>query len=112
MHGGSCPPAWCRSFSSTRPPSASCCAGHPRPRVRRLAGTALALGLACAPYLAWREVQSYGPRNVIHTAPQGLLWLFDGARVVSVGVLWNWLGSWWVLFPAAAVWLWRGGAER
>jgi hypothetical protein len=78
-------------------------------RVSRLAGTAATLGLACVPYLGWRWGQSYAPRNIIHTEPQGLLWIFDGVRIVHFGVLWDWMGSAWVLFPLAAPWLWRAG---
>jgi hypothetical protein len=78
-------------------------------RARRLTGTALALGLAGLPYLAWRWTQSYAPSNTIHTETQGLLYLADGVPIVSFGVLWDWLGHAWVLFPLAAPWLWRAG---
>ncbi len=78
-------------------------------RVRRLAGTAAALGLAALPYLAWRAAQSYAPVNIIHTETQGLLYLAPGVPIVSVGVLWDWLGLAWLLVPAAIPWLWRSG---
>jgi len=82
------------------------------PRVRRLAATSLALGLAGLPYLLWRASQSYAPVNVIHTQTQGMLWLTDGVGIVSFGVLWDWLGNLWVLFPLAAAWLWREGRRN
>jgi hypothetical protein len=78
-------------------------------RLARLTGTSLAVAVAGLPYLVWRASQSYAPTNVIHTEPQGLMTLFGEARIVSPGVLWDWLGSWWILFPLAAPWLWRAG---
>ncbi len=75
----------------------------------RAFGTALALGLASLPYLLWRALQSYAPVNIIHTEPQGLLTLFDSQRVVSIGVLWDWMGPLWILFPLLAWPLWRHG---
>ncbi|MGH7731274.1 MAG: hypothetical protein ACRENJ_08500, partial [Candidatus Eiseniibacteriota bacterium] len=80
-------------------------------RVRRLGGTSLALGLAGLPYLLWRASQSYAPVNIIHTQTQGVMWLADGVAIVSIGVLWDWLGNLWVLFPIASPWLWRAGRE-
>ena len=82
------------------------------PRVGRLAGTSATLGLAGLPYLAWRWSSSYAPNNLIHTQPQGLLLLSDSWPIVSVGMLWTWLGLAWVLFPLAAVWLWRVGRRE
>ena len=69
------------------------------PALRRLAVTAAALALACLPYLLWRARLSYAPNNIIHLEPQGLLQLWPGATVISVGVLWDWLGGAWLLFP-------------
>jgi len=80
-------------------------------RVGRLAGTSLALGLAGLPYLVWRASQSYAPVNIIHTQTQGIMWLADRVPIVSIGVLWDWLGNAWVLFPLAAPWLWRAGRQ-
>lgn len=82
------------------------------PAVARLAGTALAVGAACLPYLLYRAHASYAPRNPIHIESQGLLWLWDGARVVSIGVLWDWMGRLWLLFPLAWVALWRRGRDN
>ena len=79
------------------------------PRTRRLTATGLAIALAALPYLAWRWSQSYAPVNIIHTEPQGLLYFTDHLPIVSYGVLWDWLGNLWVLFPIAAPWLWRAG---
>lgn len=81
-------------------------------RVRRLAVTAISLGLACVPYLAWRASQSYAPVNIIHTQTQGIMWLVDRVPIVSIGVLWDWFGNAWVLFPIAAFWLWREGRRE
>lgn len=78
---------------------------------KRLFGTALALGAACLPYLLWRARLSYAPNNVIHTEPQGLLTLWDGATIVSYGVLWDWLGTAWLLFPLSW-WAWSRQAKR
>jgi len=83
-----------------------------RPRVRRLTATGLALALAAIPYLLWRMHGAYAPANIIHTEPQGLLYLGGHARVVSIGVLWDWLGNAWILFPLAAPWLWRVGRRE
>ncbi len=75
------------------------------PAFRRLASTALAGVAVALPYLLWRAHQSYAPSNIIHTEPQGLLELAPGAIIVSYGVLWDWLGTAWVLFPCAlGVW--------
>ena len=79
--------------------------------LRRLLATAGLAALACLPYLLWRAHVSYAPRNVIHLEPQGLLLLGGGARVVSIGVLWDWLGRAWVLFPLSW-WAWGRAASR
>lgn len=76
-------------------------------RLTRLTVTALAIGAAGLPWLLWRASQSYAPNNVIHTAPQGLMAIAGDAWIVSPGVLWDWLGSWWILFPLALPWLIR-----
>lgn len=78
-------------------------------RVRRLFGTGLVIAAATLPWLAWRWSQAYAPVNLIHTEPQGLMFLTDRASIVAVGVLWDWFGNLWVLFPIAAPWLWREG---
>jgi hypothetical protein len=80
-------------------------------RARRLAVTASALGLACLPYLLWRAHGAYAPNNVIHTEPQGLLQLAPGVTVISVGVLWDWFGKLWVVFPLSLV-AWARNASR
>ena len=69
------------------------------PAVRRLLATSALLGAALLPYLLWRAHGSYAPINIIHTEPQGLLELRDGMRIVSPGVLWDWTGALWLLFP-------------
>lgn len=79
------------------------------PEARRLFGTALAIGVACLPYLLWRMHGAYAPANPIHTEVQGLLTLWPGARVVFFGVLWDWLGRLWILFPLSWWALWRHG---
>jgi hypothetical protein len=82
-----------------------------RPHLRRMLATVLVLAAACLPYLLWRAHGSYAPTNVIHTEPQGLLTLWDGVRVVSPGVLWDWTGLLWLLFPFAW-WAWARDAGR
>ncbi len=82
------------------------------PTVARLAGSALALGAACLPYLLYRAHLSHAPRDIIHTESQGLLVLWDGVRIVSIGVLWDWMGLFWLLFPLAWVSLWRHGRDN
>ncbi|MCE9627840.1 MAG: hypothetical protein K8R56_07985 [Candidatus Eisenbacteria bacterium] len=80
------------------------------PRPQRVILTAL-LGAAVAlPYLVFRAQQAYAPSNIIHTETQGMLELFPGAVVVSFGVLWDWLGPAWLLFPLSwwAWWTSRG----
>jgi len=69
--------------------------------------TSVLLGVAALPYLLWRAHVSYAPVNVIHTAPQGLLWIGRSLRIVSIGVLWDWMGILWILVPLAAWALWR-----
>src|SRR5262249_25839204 len=69
----------------------------------------VAIALASLPYLMWRLHGTYAPVNIIHTQPQGLLWLTGHLRVVSIGVLWDWLGSGWLLFVFGAAWLWQTG---
>ena len=79
------------------------------PEARRLAGTALLLGVVCLPYLLLRAQQAYAPTNVIHTEPQGLTWLAGSLRVVSIGQLWGWMGLAWLLVPLSWPWLWMRG---
>ena len=81
------------------------------PMLRRLAGTALWCAGAATPYLAWRALSAYAPANIIHTEPQGLLELAPGVTVVSFGVLWDWLGPPWLLFPLSFV-AWARDARR
>jgi hypothetical protein len=76
---------------------------------RRLAGTALLMAAANAPYLVLRLLTAHGPGNVIHTEPQGLTFLTDRFYVVSIGQLWAWGGPAWVLVPLAWPWLWTRG---
>lgn len=81
------------------------------PEARRLTGTVLSLGVACLPYLLWRARLSYAPSNPIHLDPQGLMLLPGGAAVISPGVLWDWMGPAWVLFPLSW-WFWARRASR
>jgi hypothetical protein len=78
------------------------------PAFRRFVVTAAAVAVAILPYLLWRARLSYAPSNVIHLEPQGLLWLAPGVRVVSIGVLWDWLGALWLVFPLSLPAWWRG----
>ena len=79
--------------------------------LKRLAGTMAALAALSLPYLIWRLHHADAPTNIIHTQPQGLLWITGPWRVVSIGVLWEWVGSAWVLFPLAWLWLWKRGRD-
>ena len=81
-------------------------------RVRRVVMTSVTIALAALPYLMWRLHGTYAPVNIIHTQPQGLLSLSDHLRVVSIGVLWDWLGNGWLLFVFGAAWLWRSGKRQ
>ena len=89
-----------------------------REPLTRLVGTALACALAVLPFALWQVLRTPTPVNPIHTDPQGLLWLWSGARVVSPGVIWEWMGPAFILIPllliglrrelresAAALWL-------
>jgi hypothetical protein len=81
------------------------------PEFRRLAGTSLALGAACLPYLLWRAIGAYAPTNPVHTEPQGLFYLADGVFTVNPGTFWEWLGFGAYLFPLS-MWAWAKGASR
>jgi len=85
---------------------------RPGPELRRLAGTTLLVALACLPYLLFRTSQAYAPANIIHTEPQGLLYLGGPLQVVSIGQLWDWMGWAWVLVPLAWPWLWTRGRSN
>ena len=80
--------------------------------LRRAAGTAAAMAAASLPFAVWRAYQAGAPANVIHTEPQGLLWLAGGIRVVSPGVLWDWINGMWMLYPLAWGPLWRHGRRN
>ena len=79
--------------------------------LRRALGTAAAMALASLPFALWRAHLAGSPANIIHTEPQGLLWIAR-ARVVSPGVLWDWIGGAWMLFPLAWWPLWRYGRQK
>lgn len=81
------------------------------PKFRRLVVDALALGVPCLPYLLWRAQGAYAPSNVIHTEPQGLMFVAGRAFVVDPSVLWNWFGTGWLLFPLSW-WAWARGAAK
>lgn len=82
------------------------------PQARRLAVAAVLIGAACLPYLLWRMHGSYAPNNPIHTEAQGLLWLFGDVRVVTPGVLWEWMSVLWVAVPLAWWPLWKHGRNN
>jgi hypothetical protein len=58
------------------------------------------------PYLAFRARQSYGPQNVIHTEPQGLLLLGKGLFTVDPQAMWVWHGVWLLVALVAVPWFW------
>ena len=82
------------------------------PALRRLAGTALAIGAAMLPFVLWQVLRTPPAVNPIHTAPQGLLTLWDRTRVVSPGVLWDWMGPAWLLIPILVPRVWRAARPR
>src|SRR5207302_461379 len=74
-------------------------------------------GAAMLPFVLWQVLRTPHAVNPIHTAPQGLLTLWDRVRVVSPGVLWDWMGPAWLLIPLLAPRVWRimredGGPSR
>jgi hypothetical protein len=79
------------------------------PALTRLSVTGAMVGAACLPFLVLRARQAYAPLNVIHTEPQGLLYLADGWPVLSIGFLWSTLSNAWVLIPLAWIPLWKWG---
>jgi hypothetical protein len=83
-----------------------------RGRLGRWFVTAACVGGACLPYVLLRAPESAAPHSTIHTAPQGLLYLTDRVRVVSPGVLWDWLGLLWLALPFLLVWVWRHRGGR
>lgn len=74
---------------------------------QRVLVTALSGAVFVLPYLVWRARGAYAPSNIIHTEPQGLLELWPGLTVVSVGAVWDWFGPTFVLFPLSLVAWWR-----
>lgn len=83
-----------------------------RDGLKRLLGAGLVAAALALPYLLWRMERAYAPVNPIHTEPQGLLVLAGSLRTVSIGVLWEWMGHLWVLFPLAWIPLWRFGRDN
>jgi hypothetical protein len=77
------------------------------PRLARLAVTAAAMLAAAAPFALWQVLRSPPSLNTLHTEPQGLMTLWGNVRVISPGVLWDWMGMAWLLFPLMLVPLWR-----
>jgi len=63
------------------------------------------------PYLAFRARQAYGPQNVIHTEPQGLLYLTKGLFIVDPQSMWVWHGAWLLVALAAVPWFWSRRKE-
>ena len=82
-----------------------------RPGLSRLIATGAAMLVAAAPFALWQVLRTPPPLNVLHTEPQGLLWLWDGVRVVSPGVVWEWMGPAWLLIPLLIAPLWRARSE-
>lgn len=80
-------------------------------RVQRVSLTAIAGAAAALPYLIYRALQAYAPSNIIHTETQGMLELWPGAVIISFGVLWDWLGPAWLLFPMSW-WAWWSARGR
>jgi hypothetical protein len=81
------------------------------PRLSRLIATSAAMLVAAAPFALWQVLRSPPPLNTLHTEPQGLMTLWGRVRVVAPGVLWEWMGPAWLLFPIAIVPLARARRE-
>lgn len=82
--------------------------------VRRLWAAAAGLVITLGPYLAYRAGQAYAPSNVIHTEPQGLLYLTgwtDRLFVVEPLAVWAWNGPWLLVALAAVPWFWSRRKE-
>lgn len=73
------------------------------PRLSRLVATSAGMLAAAAPFALWELLRSPPALNTLHTEPQGLMTLWGRARVVSPGVLWEWMGPAWLLFPISIV---------
>lgn len=74
--------------------------------LRRCLLAAGALAIPALPYLLFRVRQAYGPQNIIHTEPQGLLYLSDRLFTVDPQALWAWNGLGLVIVLLAAPWFW------
>ena len=82
------------------------------PRVARWTATSAAMLAAAAPFALWQVLRAPPALNVLHTEPQGLMTLWGQARVISPGVLWDWMGPAWLLLPLLIVPLWREGRNH
>ncbi len=82
-----------------------------RERVARLAWAFGGLLLLAGPYLALRAQQAYGPQNVIHTEPQGLLYLSEKFFTVDPQAMGVWHGPWLVVALLAVPWFWSRRRE-
>ncbi len=80
-----------------------------RERLARLGAAALGVLLLVGPYLATRAHEAYGPQNVIHTEPQGLLYLTPELFTVDPRAMWGWNGMWLLVALIAVPWFWRKG---
>lgn len=82
-----------------------------RERLERFAWAFGGLLLLAGPYLAFRAKQAYGPQNVIHTEPQGLLYLSERFFTVDPQAMWVWHGPFLLVALFAVPWLWSRGRE-
>lgn len=82
-----------------------------RERLARFAWAFGGLVIIALPYLGWRALASYGPQNVIHTEPQGLLYLSERLFTVDPQAMWVWYGPWLLVALAAVPWFWSKRAE-
>ena len=81
------------------------------PRLRRLVTTSAAMLAAAAPFALWQVLRTPPALNTLHTEPQGLMWLWGNAHIVSPGVVWDWMGPAWLLVPLLLAPLWRARTE-
>jgi hypothetical protein len=74
--------------------------------VTRLALAAAGMLALAGPYLLFRAGQAYAPVNVIHTEPQGLLYLSSQLFLVDPRAVWFWNGAFLLVALAAVPWFW------
>jgi hypothetical protein len=91
--------------------AATLLAAGTKERARRFALAFGGLLVLALPYLVFRAAQAYGPQNVIHTEPQGLLYLTPSLFTVDPQAIWTWHGPWLLVALCAVPWFWSRRRE-